>query len=295
MPIGYAQHLASVPRRVMVFAVMSLTLIAASPAMAKEPTGEYAAFNDCPRLQAGVLTCVYSRTTGGEVKIGNTAVPITNPIVLQGGLEENSKNEEIWVNAVDGNTLTKAPQTVPGGLLGIVAPESWPKWLQELFNKFINEGITGVTATTELVGTVHFNLFNLIFAKETGIVLPVRVKLSNPFLGEGCYIGSSKEPILLNLTTGTTSPPTPNKPISGSVGEIEIKNSGNLVISKGMKLVDNAFAAPVVNGCGGLFSFLVNPAVDLKLGLPSAAGHNTAILTGLSELASAEAVRESEK
>jgi hypothetical protein len=44
--------------------------------------------------------------------------------------------------------------------------------------------------------------------------------------------------------------------------------------------VDNAFAAPGVNGCGGLLAPIVDPAVDLNAGLPAASGHNTAIMTG---------------
>ena len=49
-----------------------------------------------------------------------------------------------------------------------------------------------------------------------------------------------------------------------------------------------------VEGCGGIFSFLIDPIVDSKLGLPSAAGHNTAILKGTLKVAAAEAVKASE-
>jgi hypothetical protein len=38
--------------------------------------------------------------------------------------------------------------------------------------------------------------------------------------------------------------------------------------------------APAANGCGGLFAFLVNPLVNAIVGLPAAAGHNTAIVSG---------------
>ena len=57
------------------------------------------------------------------------------------------------------------PLTVPGGLLGIMAPTGWPTWLQNIFNEFINNGITGVTATVELVGNPGISRANLLFRK----------------------------------------------------------------------------------------------------------------------------------
>jgi hypothetical protein len=33
----------------------------------------------------------------------------------------------------------------------------------------------------------------------------------------------------------------------------------------------------LTTGCGGVFSFLIDPLIDSKIGLPSADGHNTAI------------------
>jgi hypothetical protein len=44
--------------------------------------------------------------------------------------------------------------------------------------------------------------------------------------------------------------------------------------------VDNAWSAPAASGCGGAFAFPVDPILDAKIGLPSAAGHNTAVLSG---------------
>jgi hypothetical protein len=59
--------------------------------------------------------------------------------------------------------------------------------------------------------------------------------------------------------------------------------------------VDNSFAAPEASGCGGIFSIIIDPLVDSKLGLPSAAGKNTAIQEGKERLTLAEHVIESEK
>ncbi len=84
---------------------------------------------------------------------------------------------------------------------------------------------------------------------------------------------------------GRPSPPEPNKPIKGSKGTLEFKDDFALVILSGGSLVDNAFAAPEATGCGGSLSKLVDPLVDSLLGVPAAAGHNTAILKGKLESA----------
>ena len=89
----------------------------------------------------------------------------------------------------------------------------------------VNKGLTGVTETTELAKPASASASapnNLICEEGVALQLPVKVKLSNVFLGSSCYVGSEADPIILNLTTGTTSPPAPNKPIKGSAGELEI-------------------------------------------------------------------------
>jgi hypothetical protein len=283
-----------VPARLAAAAIVPLAMLAlAAPAMAGKPTGDYANFTQCPVGNSEVVSCVYGLTTGGEFTIGNTSVPLTKATTLQGGLIEKG-SEITFAEAANGETLSKTPQTVPGGLLKILAPKFLPGFLQELFNEFINKGITGVTATTELVGKPVLNPVNTLLGTGTALTLPVRVHLENLFLGSGCYVGSASSPVTVNLTTGTTSPPAPNKPISGSPGELEVKDGGELLILHKNSLVDNSFAAPEAQGCGGLFSFLIDPAVDAELGLPSPAGHNTAILNGTQEIGSAAAVRASE-
>jgi hypothetical protein len=282
-------------------AAVSLAVLGfAAPALATKPTGHFVNFGDCPLSNSSLNTCIFAQTASGEFKIGTTTVPFTKTTTLQGGILQNPETGAFtFVNAADGNTLSKTPQTVPGGLLKIVAPESWPEWLRNFFNEFINEGVTGVTATTELAGEVGINPINLITAKGTGLTLPVKVHLENSFLGNNCYIGSNAHPVNVEFTTGTTSPPLPNEPITGSVGEPEFPAEGLLILRKN-SLVNNSFAAPAAEGCGsqilfGLFTGIIDSAVDAQLGLPSAAGHNKAILTGTQEIAAAEAVRASEK
>jgi hypothetical protein len=258
------------------------------------PHGDFAPFAKCPTSTA--IECVVANSTSGEFKVGNTTVPINKKITLQGGIGEVGETPT-FIGATDGNTLSKTSLTVPGGLLGIVAPTGWPGWLQAIFNNFINEGFTGVTATTELAApasSITISPVALLSGSGTALGLPVKVKLDNIFLGSNCYIGSNSNPIHLALTTGTTSPPLPNHPITGSTGTLELKDEGNLLILGGNTLVDNAYSAPGASGCGGIFSLLVDPAVNLKLSLPSGSGHNTAILSGTTEVAIASAVVASE-
>jgi hypothetical protein len=283
-------------------AAASLAALAfAVPAMALKPTGDFVNFGDCPLSNPSVNQCIFAQTTSGQFSIGSTEVPITKTITLQGGLifiEE--PRSETFVAALDGNTLSKTPQTVPGGLLKIIAPLGWPEILQIIFNEFINKGITGVNATTELVATPTINRLNLFFASGTALTLPVRVHLENSFLGSKCFIGSASKPVTVNLTSGTTSPPEPNLPIKGNPGEVEGKDEGTLIIVRKNSLVDNSFSAPTAEGCGeqilfGLFTGIIDSAVNAQLGLPSAAGHNTAVLNGQLEDALASSVVASEK
>jgi hypothetical protein len=248
----------------------------AAPAMA-ELEGEWAVFKECPTEVENVQGCIHSVTSAGEFQAGSKAVPITNPIVLQGGFTENSKGEMTFVGAKNGETLSKSPQKVPGGLVGI-----------EL------DGITEVTATTELAAPasdIGLNEKDLLAEKGVALTLPVKIKLENPALGNSCYIGSTAHPIVLELTTGMTSPPPPNEPISGKLGEVTSNPNGEILIVNENELVDNSFATPGVEGCG-LVPLLIDPVVDLDTGLPSAAGKNKAILGGTVEQTSAESVEE---
>jgi hypothetical protein len=243
------------------------TLAAAAPAQAGLQQ-EFAVFADCPVNVPNVITCVYSKVTGGEFTLGSKTVAITKPVILQGGISSATPD---LVPAADGDTLSRTPLTVPGGLVGV-------------------DGLGGeVTATAELAGPVVLNGANLLTRSGTAVTLPLKVKLENPVLGESCYVGSESEPVEPHLTTGTTSPPSPNKPISGSVGKITF-SAGEDISSLPSTLVDNAFSVPGANGCGAV-PLVTDPLVDASAGVPAAAGHNTAIMSGVLVTSPAAAVR----
>src|SRR6201999_4457974 len=101
-----------------------------------------------------------------------------------------------------------------------------------------------------LVANPSISLLKLLEAKGTALTLPARVHLENTFLGPNCYIGSKKHPVTVEFQAGTTRPPAPNTPISGSVGEVEFKDEANLIVVNKNSLVNNSFAAPEAEGCG---------------------------------------------
>jgi hypothetical protein len=291
-------------RRVVLAAIMALgvsvaMLGASSSALAAEhhPTGNFKVFKDCPLGNPATSACVFAQTEAGEFIVGKETVPIKHTITLQGGYHVNEAGEEEFIGAENGETLSKTPQPVPGGLAGLVKCNEISNFLERIACEVVFEnGVTGVNAITELAApptSIGISLLHLLSEEGTALSLPVKVRLENPFLGSECYIGSNSKPIVLPLTTGTTSPPPPNKPISGSKGELEIIE-GPVTVLKNNKLVNNSFAAPEAQGCGGLFSFLIDPIVDSKLGIPAAAGHNTAILKGTLKDAAASLVKESE-
>jgi hypothetical protein len=280
--------------------VVIAALGTASPALAT-PKGAYAKFAQCPVTFPGAEYCLFGQTTSGEVAIGSTSVPINKTITLQGGaLPSGTLGVYFLLPAVNGESLSKTELNVPGGLLNIIKCSDikgngfFEKGARAACELVFESGPTAVTATTELVANTSnpaiLNTNALFGESGTAITLPTRVHLKNTLLGSECYVGSESNPVQLHLTTGTTAPPLPNKPIKGKTGPFGEEGEGGILTLPAVSLVDNAFSAPVAEGCGGFFSFLIDPVVDSKLGLPSASGHNTAILNGSQAISSVEEV-----
>lgn len=285
-----------------VVAALIVPLAVASPALAA-PKGEFVVFADCPLSNAELSECLVARTESGEITIGKQTVPIVNTQTLQGGVIDEPSGAEKFVGAADGNTLSKTPQNVPGGLLNLIkCKEINNNFERTVCEAIFEKGILGVTATTELaapassIGLCEGCLLGEVPSPPfpPALSLPVKVKLDNALLGKECYIGSNSNPIILNLVTGTTKPPAPNKPIKGKLGTVSSRAEGGILVISNNTLVDNSFAAPAATGCGGVFAFLIDPIINAKIGLPSAAGNNTAILNGTLEQTSAEEAREHE-
>jgi len=268
-----------------VVCVVSSAAVGVSSAAAT-PEGEYAVFAQCPFSTPGVNGCLVSRTESGEVKIGNTGVPIVATQTLQGGTHDTGIYTEEFVGASNGETLSKTPQAVPGGLVGLVkCNEIKELALRLLCEVVFQNGLTGVNATTELAAPasdIGISAYNLLQESGVGLSLPVKVKLENLLLGSDCYIGSDAEPIDLELTSGSSGS------LKGTFGKSKSKAKGGILEITGNKLVDSGFAAPGATGCGG---GLLDGIIDSKLGLPASTG-NAAELNNTIEEAGAEVVEE---
>lgn len=253
--------------RVLGMAVSALLAVAlfAPAAQAAKPAPPYEQFAGCPTEAESPpsVLCIRSDITGGHLKVGKKELPIEKPLTLSGGV--NEEFEGFTFNSEGG--LSKTPQKVPGGVLGLTGLT----WLLELFG---SEALT-LYATTELAGTPTGFTFN-------SVTIPIKVHLTNPagLLGSTCYLGSDSNPVVLKLITGTTEPPPPNKPITGKEPTIEVDEFGIFHLENGT-FVDNSFAAPGVNGCKlVLFGFIpisINGLVNEVSGLPSPAGTNEAV------------------
>ncbi len=271
--------------------------VSVSSASAAAPTGDYLNFKNCPYTNTAVDSCLYSKVTSGSFKLGNASVPITSstPIVFQGGFAVDPNTFlTTFYPAVGADTLVKQSIKVPGGLIGLVDTGGFSGLLISLFNAAV-ASVNDVYATAELAGSPKFDYFSFIIGAGTTLELPLRIHLENPFLGPNCYIGSSTTPVRLKLTVGTTAPPPPNSPITGSVGTISQNTGGTVTTASGASLVDNAFSVPAASNCGYLLPdmLVITFAVNLKEGLPAAAGKNTAIMGGLLQTGTRTAVQAS--
>ena len=259
---------------------------AAASSRSSAPTGLYAGMGTCPTASAqlqdadnGEVGCVVATIGGGSMTIGGVTVPLTSAMTAEFGIywpqngptvtfpDGNTASIFNTVAPTDGDELSTAPLDVPIPGLGNYVPG--------VTSAIVQVQLAGpITAFTPLADGENYPLFQL----------PLKFHLLNVFLGPDCYVGSAGDPILLQPTAGTTAPPAPNSAITGNPGTVSLNTDPNgysdfLVGFSGATLVDNSFSVPAATGCGlgGSLDWLV----DLLFGLGSAAGHNTASLTGV--------------
>jgi hypothetical protein len=272
-----SKHLAKLAVLVGAIAVMA---VFAPLAQAREPAPGYTQFAGCqsPEENAETSSCQRSVVKSGFVKMGSKNVPIEKPITLTGGTNEFL--EHFTWNSKGG--LTKVPQKVPGGVVGLTGLT----WLLELLG---SEALT-LYAVTELAATTE----PVVLHSLNSFTLKVKIHLVNATLGNNCYVGTNSNPIVWNLTTGTTSPPPPNTPITGKNAEISFTESPEILFAKNGRYVDNAWSAPGASGCVlTLFGFIpisINGLVNSQSGLPAPAGTNTTEQVIDTEIAGREAV-----
>jgi hypothetical protein len=252
-------------RAALVASVVATSITAPAAASAATPKPGFTQFAGCPNTTE-VFTCQYAKINGGSFKFGNVTVPVTSPITLTGGVTNDFPGKIIFTSA---GGLKSAPLKVPGGLTGVTG-------LSEKFLNLITLGANDVYAVPKLVGQATLS------EDGQGFRLPISVSLKNPFLATSCSLGSAAAPIILNLTTGTTAPPLPNHPITGAgPNDVNFDPATGIINSNNATYVDNAFAVPGASGCGSYLGPInvgfINDLVNARVGLPAAAGKNTAI------------------
>ena len=258
-------------------------LVPAGSASATTLSGSWAPFTRCPVDAPAMLaadgadttsTCLTTRSSSGSITLGNTTTA-TGATDLQLGVVSGTA---LSVVQPAGGGLVADPVKLPGGLLGLMCPSSVPV-ITQICGQLTDNTLNNVIATVRPAGDPSdFSLLNGLGTDGPIITLPVRIQLRNPFLASTCTIGSDSHPILLkprNLSVPATD-------FTRFAGNGTPDPSGDLlrIDLSGASLSDDSFAVPGATGCGGLG--LLDAAVNLKTGLPAAAGRNRLVLNGAS-------------
>jgi hypothetical protein len=227
----------------------AVSLVGSGSAMAVFPN-----FTGCVRT--GTIACINIQSRSGSMTIKRLTVPIGESLEIRGALRDNGDGTTTFIAPTGTSGVFARPIQVPGGILGIDFP------------------IPGnaVTATAQLAGPPSALR---IYGGDLRVQMPMKLKLENPILGPFCQIGSDSNPAMVDLIPGTTNPPPPNRPITGTFGTYA--QNGTTITFTDSVNVDNSFAVPSASNCG-LGLGLVNGLINLKLALPSAAGNNTLMI-----------------
>ncbi len=300
-------------------AAVALVAVAASSALAKEPTLSPKIFKNCPAhgFAEGRLEprpdedCVYGRTQpkeGGQFTVGPITVPLAKSIELQYGLAFASEQEEIekeekgegseqallFVPPKNGAlTITPAPEKVPGEPIAhITAAEQeelgWPESLKYSYAHAKKSALKTVYETIESAGgTPYTSIQKILDAEGPGVEVDVKIKGENKWLsqlGDVCYIGSEAEPIPQRLTSGPSTSPLTGETIEGTRGEIgfvlEKKTEQlGMVYLTGANLVDNTYAVPGAS-CTGPYASVVAATIDKEFSIPQPAGASVTEIKG---------------
>jgi hypothetical protein len=212
-------------------------------------------FSGCTATNLETEACIDVQNRSGNLRIKEFNVPLGESMEIRGTVRSESGGNGVFVPPAGTNGFFTRAVPVPGGIFGI-------EWIP---------GNT-VLAITELAGSPS----QIVIGADHSIRIPVKVRLVNVLLGMDCHIGTNSNPVNLHLINGTTSPPPPNTPITGSTGEFSATERA--LIFRGAVDVENSFAVPGATECG-LGLGLINSLVNLRLRLPSAAGNNSISIT----------------
>ena len=276
-------------------AVFALSAAAAAPALAKKEkysVTTWTQFKDCPYTDEGLDLCIHDETTSGFFTIGDVKVPLTKPVILQGGAKDceaigisypcaegHEEGGLLMVPATNGGETLESPELkVEKGLKLITKQDQkearWPQALVESFNEAKKNKEAGLNVKIEMAGNSLFenenglNNQHVIEQYRAGFELPLKTRLISPWLnklgGGPCTVGNNEHPIMQDLTS--EAPGTP--------GELEFDHEAGKEFSK-VELKGNSLVAlnwPVeaasgATGCGGAYESYVDAAINETLGL----------------------------
>jgi hypothetical protein len=242
--------------------------------------GAWAPLNRCPVDDPAMLAadgatvaalCLSSSAPNGTFTIGATTLTTGATDLQLGVLNQAGTYTTVApaAGAVIGDSVD-----IPGGLLGLMCPSTIP-FISDICRLVTNSPLNRVTATIQSAGApTDFNLGAGVGTGAPIITLPVKIKLDNPFLGTTCFIGTNANPIVLKPANLTR--PTGKVVRFNADGTANTTGQMGYLSLSGAAQGDSTFAVPKSSGCG-LFGIL-SGAVDLKQGLPSAAGSNSLVL-----------------
>lgn len=165
---------------------------------------------------------------------------------VQGGFQE--KRDSTITGTVNAAGVVSIPQS------GIFFPPVYTYAVGTVITFQIQPLSAGTGSINPLTGVSTLNI-------------SIKISIQGAPQGQDLTSACGITPINLVLKTGTTNPPIPNEPITGSPYNDE---TGRATV------VDNSFSAPGASGCAALGA--ANGPLNAEVGVPAASGVNTAVI-----------------
>jgi hypothetical protein len=273
--------------------LLALGALATSPALAKSKFNAktWRQYKYCPsegHTSKGeeYFICTYGETSakGGQLQLGRVVVPLSKPIVMQGGLK--ALGESPIVKALEPGETLESPELKVNSGLNLITPQveeeaRFPEALKEKVkeakkNKETAEFVKIEVAGNTLYEDVHaVDVLAVLEEKGNAFELPLKVKITGPFLeklgGGPCEVGNNEFPILQELKsegagTGGVHAHAGKREANAETGAPE----GEQIEIEGIRLVDFNWPVPegaMAKGCGGEYEEQIDHALNIVMEL----------------------------